>query len=254
MAGNKDAWAVAISATATLFFLGVLWVATKKLEITETPTLIAVLILAVIIYGVASGRLTEFAGPGGWKAVFSEAGKGPVASSGELIVSPIETIPKGDVQNLLKRVGQKRDARPIVLAMTVKPGVNYQPYDVSAVLQSLLQFRDFRFVVFVDGGNHFQSYMLGSILQSQLYPSQSEGTALIQAVNRGDLPEVKNHPAMLNETITPKTSNSDALERMDQLGLDALLIVDEQGQVIGIADRQRILSKMLGTLMKKAGS
>jgi Calcineurin-like phosphoesterase len=255
MVGNKDVWAVAISATATLFFLGVLWVATKKLEITESATLIAMLILAVIIYGVASGRLTEFAGPGGWKAVFSEAAQVPVGDkSTELIVSPFESIPKGDVQNLVRRVAQIRDAKAIILTMQVKPGGNYQTYDLDATLQSLLPFRDFRFVVFLDSANRFQSYMLGWILKSQLYAGQPEGLALIQAVNAGNLTAVWGHPAMHRETLLPKTSNSQALEKMDQLGLDAILIVDEQGQVTGIAERQRILSKMLGTLMRKASS
>jgi hypothetical protein len=36
------------------------------------------LILAVIVYGVASGRLSEFSGPGGWRAKFSEAAGKPV--------------------------------------------------------------------------------------------------------------------------------------------------------------------------------
>lgn len=259
MAGNKDAWAFAISAIAMLFFLGVLWVATKKLEITESATLIAVLILCVIIYGVASGRLTEFAGPGGWKAVFTEAAKGPVwpfgdPSAEQLIVSPIESIPKGEVQNLLKRAAQIRDTKQIILTMQVKTGGNYQNYEVAAVLENLLQFRDFRFVAFVDAANRFQSYMLGAILKNQLYSPPIEGDALILAVNTGNLSAVQNHPGMRRETITPKMTNAEALDKMDQQGLDAMLIVDEQGQVLGIAERQRILSKMLGTLIKKAGS
>lgn len=257
MPGNKDAWAVAISATATLFFLGVLWVATKKLEITESATLIAVLILGVIIYGVASGRLTEFAGPGGWKAVFTEAAKDPVLPFGDpsaeqLIVSPIESIPKGEVQNLVNRVAQKRDAKPIILTMKVEPGGHYITADVDFILFNLLQFADFRFVVFLDGANHFQGYMLGWNLKTQLF--QPDGGALIEAVNQGDLPKVQNYPGMRRETLSPKTSNADALDKMDQLGMDAILIVDELGNVIGIAQRERILSKMLGTLLRKASS
>lgn len=257
MAGNKDAWAFAISAIAMLFFLGVLWVATKKLEITESATLIAVLILGVIIYGVASGRLTEFAGPGGWKAVFSEAAKGPVLPLGDqsaqqLIVSPIESIPKGEVQNFVRRMAQRRDAKPIILTMKVQGGGLYISADVDFVLFNLLQFPDFQFVVFLDSANHFQAYMLPWILKSQLL--QPEGGVLIGAVNNGDLPTVQSHPGMRQETISPKITNAEALEKMDQLGLDAIPIVDEQRQVIGIAERQRILSKMLGTLTNKARS
>jgi predicted MPP superfamily phosphohydrolase len=255
MAEHRDGWALAVAAIAMLFFVGILWAATKELEITESATLIAVLILTVIIYGVASGRLTEFAGPGGWKAVFSEAAQGPVGDkSTELIVSSFESIPKGDVQNLVRRVAQKRDAKAIILTMQVKSGGNYQTYDLDATLQSLLPFRDFRFVVFLDSANRFQSYMLAWILKSQLYAGQPEGSALIQAVNTGNLTAVWGHPGMHRETISPKTSNAEALEKMDQLGLDAILIVDEQNQVVGIAERQRILSRTLVALMKKASS
>jgi CBS domain-containing protein len=96
--------------------------------------------------------------------------------------------------------------------------------------------------------------MLGWILKSQLYAGQPEGAALIQAVNTGNLTTVWGHPGMHRETISPKTSNAEALDKMDQLGLDAILIVDEQNQVVGIAERQRILCRMLIALTKKASS
>ena len=43
----------------------------KWLKIQEQAVIVALLLVPVLIYGVASGRLREFTGPGGWSAKFA---------------------------------------------------------------------------------------------------------------------------------------------------------------------------------------
>lgn len=57
------------------------------IDIVDSPTVVAVLVLPLFVYGVVSGRLHELTGPGGWRATFDE-----VKRQQELQASDIESI------------------------------------------------------------------------------------------------------------------------------------------------------------------
>ncbi len=57
------------------------------MDIVDSPTVVAVLVLPLFVYGVVSGRLHELTGPGGWRATFDE-----VKRQQELQASDIESI------------------------------------------------------------------------------------------------------------------------------------------------------------------
>jgi hypothetical protein len=44
-------------------------------KIGESATLIALLLVPLVVYGIASGRIQEFSAPGGWAAKFRDAVK-----------------------------------------------------------------------------------------------------------------------------------------------------------------------------------
>lgn len=63
---------VTVVVGSAILSLAMIGVAKTMLGVTESATLIALILVPLIVYGVASGRLTEFKGPGGWGATFRE--------------------------------------------------------------------------------------------------------------------------------------------------------------------------------------
>jgi hypothetical protein len=60
--------AAVITLVLGLSLVGVL----KVLKVEESGVLIALLLMPLLAYGIASGRLTELSGPGGWGAKFAQ--------------------------------------------------------------------------------------------------------------------------------------------------------------------------------------
>ena len=65
----KDLQAISAAAVAALFGV-ILVVVLHAVGIAESATIIALLLIPIVVYGVASDRLRELTGPGGWGAKF----------------------------------------------------------------------------------------------------------------------------------------------------------------------------------------
>ena len=75
-------------AAAVALVVSVLTVMTlDALEISDSATVIALLLLPVLVFGVVSGKIQEFTGPGGWGAKFAE-----LKRQQEIQASDIESI------------------------------------------------------------------------------------------------------------------------------------------------------------------
>jgi hypothetical protein len=152
-----DRYALAITLAWLLVSVMVVWAAAAWFSITESATVIAILILAVIVYGVISGRLKEFSAPGGWKASFNEVAQGPVVADAaftDVTISSMDAIPKGDLQAFARAVATRKEPKPIIVTMTlgVSPDLpaSYDSTSVNVALQKLSGAPDFRFVVILD--------------------------------------------------------------------------------------------------------
>ena len=62
----RDLNALAVVVAFFSLVYAVVWLVKSVLGISDSATLIALLILPLLVYGIASGRLTEFSAPGGW--------------------------------------------------------------------------------------------------------------------------------------------------------------------------------------------
>ena len=237
--------------------LAAVWLAKRQLDISDSPTLIALLVLPLVLYGVISGRLTEFTGPGGWGAKFREAAQQPVDLSLapiDLTNTEIDTLRKSGERELQNRLDQGllRESRPLVLTLTLGQG----GYDASALesyLRELSRFANFRFVAFADAQNRLVGYVPHGTLARALVSTPGAITELLAAVHRADAPAVRAFRGMITESISRRTTNAEALQAMDRLGVDALMVTDENtGTVLGLVDRERILSRMVAALVQAA--
>jgi hypothetical protein len=254
-AGYRDLNALIVAVLFLELALGAIWLARNELGLTDSAILIALLILPLLLYGVASGRLTEFSGPGGWGAKFREAAQQPVDLSltpVDLNNTDVDTIRKSthrELQDWLRQ-GRIREGRPLIMTMTLGQGT-YAIEALRRYLHDLSQFPTFKFVVVVDAQGRLVGYVPPRTLKRALEFSPAAIESLIAAINTRDEAAVREFPGMLTERISRRTTNAEALEEMEKLGVDALVVVDEAtARVIAVVDRDHILSRMISALAK----
>ncbi len=69
---RSDSVRAGIAAAAALAISVLTVVTLDALEISDSATVIALLLLPLLVFGVVSGKIQEFTGPGGWGARFAE--------------------------------------------------------------------------------------------------------------------------------------------------------------------------------------
>lgn len=256
MPDSRDALAIYAAVAGLLLGTGVVWGLHQYAGIKDSAILIALLLVPLLIYGVGSGRLKEFSAPGGWGGKFAEVANRPVDVAQSLLDlsnAQMEEIPKKGIEELKQSIGQIKDGRPIVMTLVHGQANYYQPDAVRGALLALGSFRNFKFVVFLDPDRKVVGYLPSWALRSTLErdgAGVSAGDTLIQAVNAGDTPQVRSFPGMLTEYLSPQSTNAQALETMERLNLEAMLMVDRAGKLLGVAERDRILSRMVLALAK----
>lgn len=236
--------------------IATIWFTKSYLAITDSATLIALLVVPLLLYGIASGRLTEFSGPGGWGAKFREAARQPVDLSlqpVDLNDTELQIVQKTNYKDLLQRqrAGAIHGERPIIMSLTMgqrgqQPVLQrYNRPSFEDYLGSLTRFPKFKFIVFQDANSQFVGYLpvqtLQGIAKVEIYIGE-----LLSNVNAGNVSDLLAMPGIISRTISPGTSNAEALETMSKLGVDSILVIDQATQKIkGIAERIEILSHML---------
>jgi hypothetical protein len=235
---------------SAILSLAMIGVAKSVLGIAESATLIALILVPLIVYGVVSGHLTEFKGPGGWSATFREVASKPVELT-EVVIEETAIIEKLGAQETLKQFDEAQAGRPVLMTLTLG-NPSYDANAVRAVVKSTSQYPDFKFVVFLGEQRRVVCYAPVRKLRSELESDQVRSETLIGAIRSGSVNVVHSFPGMLSDTILRTTSNAEALEKMERLGLDAILAVDDSKQLVGVAERQHIINRMVLALAKGA--
>lgn len=228
----------------------------KVFGITDSAIIVSLLIIPLLTYGILSGRLRELSGPGGWGAKFSEAAAkrlSPTKAALSLTRLEMDVIPKESLARLDERIGKIRDGRPIVLTMTLgSPSIQYDPLAVSKVIDALSNFRGFKFIVITDTHDHLIAYFPHWSLKELLKAVPAAGEEnIINMINDSLEFEIANHPLAITDVISDNSSNVDALEKMEELNLEAIIVVNGTGKFKGVVERDRILSKMMIALAKE---
>jgi CBS domain-containing protein len=251
---NKDAKALTLVILFLLISLGVVAVLKSILINVDGATIIAFVLSPLVIYALTSGQLSEFTGPGGWGAKFREAATetvDPSQEAVELSISLMEVIPKGLPQELKDKIRGIHDGRPIVMTMTLGRVGFYNVDAVKEAIQTLSQFRNFKFVIFVDKENKLVGYMPSWALSGMLGSDQESANNFIGDINNGHVDKVQARLGVITERVTTDTTNAEALQKMEKLNIEALVVVDSKSEkVCGVVERDRILSRMLIALTK----
>jgi CBS domain-containing protein len=237
----------------TMFFLSIgiltIWLLKEVLGLSSDSILIAMLVLPMIVFLILSGRISEFKTPGGLEAKFREVAR-------ERISVKAEAIPIEDVQALLETqvslksivyVRTPHPSKPLVLLVTLDNPKPYRRTKLLSVLKNYEQHRNFRFVVLREKTGKLICYWHAWAFQ-KLLENKTLGEHFVTLINNGDIDEIKQFPNIINEKITQATTNIEALQKLTENNLEAILVINDKEEIIGVCQRDTVMSKLLLSL------
>jgi CBS domain-containing protein len=242
----------AILVAVGILLLGlVLAYAIKRLDLGDSVTLIALLLIPLIAYGVASGDIREFTAPGGWGATFRETARDtiePVSISQS--IEEAQFIAKGNYVEL-KNVGENLEpGKPVALTLQLGRGGYYVPEVIAeyirvlsgndANLSVIIIHQDGTYFAFADG-----KYVL-NILQSE----ERRGR-FMNALGTPDGSGFEVLTGVMRFKIGTDATNSEALKLMQAKNTSKLVAVSDDNRPIGLVLRDRIVAQLLVKLSEE---
>ncbi|HEV7322198.1 MAG TPA: hypothetical protein VGO04_26640 [Ensifer sp.] len=219
----------------------------KRLSIGESTTFIALLLLPLGVWGIASGTVSEFSA-GGVALKFREAAKSEVKLLPLTdVVQDFQSIEKGGVSAIEGLTSTLTPGRPVALVLHLgRPGY-YVPSAVVLYLQALSSFDPELTLVVTDAGGKFAAAADGRAVMSFLtgqndFEAQSR---FREALDAPDASRLLQLPGFTSEAIAANATNAEALTKMDQLARRTLVALDAEGRPKGLAKRDAIVTYLL---------
>jgi hypothetical protein len=244
---KKDLKAIVMSLLLLAIGFIAIWFTKARMNIDDKTIFVSVLFIPVLVYVILSGRLKEFKGPGGIEAKFAEAAKESISPASEKIepsIDEMQIVVKEGIRALQEKKQELDEGKPIIMTMTLGKSDYYRRNAVLEYIEVLSQFRNFKFVVFIDDNNRFVAYMPAWSLKGLLSKEQL-GREFIDIVNGGRSQALFSFPGVVRETISTKSTNAQALQEMTKQNTEALVVIDENRNLKGVIEREQVLSKMM---------
>ena len=236
----------AIGAAGGFVIVGflVVWLARTMIQPLESSVLIALIVLPLVVYLSVSGKLAQFKA-GGIEAKFAEIATESVSSASETIsYNDLQVVAKEGVRGLMEKKEEIDESKPVVMTMITGGHAHYTVADVKHYLTILSQYRNFKFVVFLDSKERFVAYMPSWALK-QLVDIKDLADEFINFVNEGRVAQMLRYPGVIEKAISTKSTNEDALRDMIEKNIEALVVIDGKRKLRGIVEREQVLSRMM---------
>jgi len=249
---RKEVRAIGISLLFLVFGFLVIWLIKAVLNIEGDAVFVSLLLIPVLVYMVISGKLKELKGPGGLEAKFTEAASESINASSETVepsIDDMQIVAKAGVHALQEQRQKLNEAKPIVMTMELGRRGYYNTEAVLEYIKNLSQFRNFKFVVFLDEGKRFVAYMPPLAFRGLLSMPEL-GYEFINVINEGHLQDLLRYPGVVRETISTESTDAEALSEMSKQNLEALVVIDENRNLKGVVEREQVLSRMMLALTK----
>lgn len=221
------------------------WFVQRILEVEGDAVLVTLLVAPLVLYLTLSGRVREIAA-GNLSVKLNEASREPVGQTAMGFVTA-DLGPRNDPGSPIMKTDPNRAQ---VVTLTHGGG----PYDREGVLQRLKTLAGMSpvpFLIVLDRHERVLAYMTNRSALD-LLERKERGEHFIRVVNEGD-PDVFDggggFSAIRTETLMNNATNAEALTVMEKTGLEALVIVERKGRFVGIVERDRLLTRMLLTLV-----
>lgn len=243
--------AIVVGAVVLAMSVGVLLLLNRLLKQVDGATFIAVLLVPLIVYAVASGRLAEFSGPGGWGAKFRDEAKagvqgvGLVENTTTLEVQELQPVEKGGVSQLQEFTRNLRRDQPNALMLRVGRG-GYAPNAILQYLTQLSALGPSTHVVFI---HYNDGQFVGSATASQvaaLLANRQTEEEFMNELLLGGPEAFGDFDFLVRESLTPEDTNEKALQKFSETNAQALVVLSANGRTpIGIVDRNRLMTQLM---------
>jgi hypothetical protein len=245
---------ILLSILLSILFLALgflaIWLTKNVLKIEQAVVLACVAIIPILVYLIFSGRLSKVSFPGGPSIKLFEALQRPLSSQDKFNMKQVEAeaadvIEKKAVEFLVTR-SLDEYARYIVLTVTLERPL---PYDTPAIvkyLRVLSQYRNCKFLVILDQSNKVFAYTsiwkILLILEKEVKIRRDD---FAEHINKGLKQGLVHRYNLIDQWVSVSDKKMAALEKMTHLKTDALMVVDEHNVLIGVVEREQILSELL---------
>ena len=235
----------------TLGFISI-WIAKNGLGLQEEAIYIAFLILPILIYMIASGRIVEFKAFGA-EAKFAELAKKTIEPSLETVEGSIEdmaVVMKAGTFELQRMQKNLDTSKPIMLTLALKrtEGQYYHVKALKVYIDSLSQYRTFKGVIIINRDGKYELYFPAKVILKILEARDSG--RFIDHINSSSVEKLQNYPGVITERLTRQSTNIDALDKMTLHNLDTLVVVGENSAPVGVVDREQIISSLLLAMVR----
>ncbi len=248
----KELKAIAISVVFLILGFLVVWLAKKLVNMEGDAIYVTLIFIPVLVYVIITGRLTEFKGPGGLEARFTEAASQSIRPNSETIepsVEEMQILEKEGIRSMQQKKSSFDESKPIVMTMIIGKGPYYNFYGFTQYMNFLSQYPNFKFVVFLDTSERFVAYM-PSWAFNGLIKLPELADEFINIINVGRSQDLYRYPSVIKDTISTKSTNIEALQLMTKDNLEALVVIDEDRKLKGVIEREQVLSKLMLALVK----
>lgn len=249
---HKEIRSIGISLFFLILGFAAVWLIKEVAGIEDNAVYVSVLFIPILVYTIVSGRIKELKGPGGLEARFSEAAGETIKTLSETIepsVEEMQIMAKEGLGALQRMKPNIDESRPLVMTMVLGKGRYYDWGAVTQYMDFLAQYRNFKFVIFLDDKERFVAYMRSWAFKGLMGLPQL-GNEFINVINEGRLQDLYRYPGVEKETISIKSSNAEALRQMTAQNLEALVVIEEDRKPRGVVEREQVVGRMLLTLVK----
>lgn len=247
---SQEWFAILVSAVVLGAAVALLFVMNRVLGSIDGPSFIAILLVPLIVYAMASGRLAEFTGPGGWGAKFRAAATSRVEASSIIEnADALQAVEKGGLRQLRDAVERLNPDLPNALTLRIgRPGY-YVPEAIKQYLTTLMAVGPSIYVVFVDDGT---GQFVGSANASQILAVLGTPTTteeFMYELEYGGENAFDGSNFLVRQFLRPDDPNKTALQKFLDTNAEALVVVSSDGrEPIGIVDRNRLMTKLMVNL------
>jgi hypothetical protein len=223
----------------------------KRLQVTDSVGLVALLVLPLITYGVASGSIAKITGPGGLSAEFvrvAEATVKPTPLAEE--VQDLSIIEKGGIREIQQYRDTLERGKPVAISLRLGRFGYYNRDVIAEYIRAFLTFDPNLTVIFLDdaSGRFVASSNANSVLAALTLRDGDGG--FVDALGANDLSRIESLIVLTTNFVTAETTNAEALRMMADDGVDAVVKTDPEGIAVGLVRRDQIMSGLMLGLAK----
>ncbi len=195
-----------------------------KAENLIEPSWLVVVLLPLLVWLVASGRLTEFSA-GAVTAKLAQIAAEPVATAVDLASIGSNLISEMALSAPDEQLATAISASPIILKLRVGL-TGYSDEGIKRWITRLLEVR-LRYVAFVDNDDRLQKYISANAVLAYL----NRGGSLHENLEKWYIPNI---PGLRGDRLQIEIANRHAIEYLTRNRRDDVAVIDEQGRLVGL--------------------